>query len=352
MAAPGTPNNFNVQTQNGKVLTSWNLAAGATSYIVQRSLDNISFSTIATVSGSPLATEYLDTSVSNGTAYWYKVASSNISGDSSYTISQSAVPTESGEMSLGAIRLASQQTADRINSNFVTMPEWNAFINLGMNELYDLLVTVFEDYYVATPIQFTTNGSDSVYPLPNGTLTFQNGFDLNATITAKPFYKLLGIDAQIQNANNGYVTINKYNFIDRNSFVYPNTASTIYGVFNMQYRVMGSNIQFIPTPSANQGIRVWYIPRLTGLLQDTDISDISVSGWIRYVIVRAAIYALAKEESDTSLLEKELAFLRTRIEESAANRDAGQPDKISDIRSVKGYWGSGGGWPNGSTGGF
>lgn len=353
MAIPGTPVNFQVQTQNGKVLTSWNLSAGATSYTVLRSLDNVSFSTIATVSGSPLATEYLDTAVVNGTAYWYKVNASTVDGDSPYTLSQSAVPTESGEMSLGAIRLSSQQTADRVNSNFVTMPEWNSFINLAMNELYDLLITVYEDYYVATPIQFTTNGTDMQYPLPNGVLTFQNGLDLNANITAKPFYKLLGVDAQIQNANNGYVTINKYNFISRNTFVYPNSASTIYGVFNMQYRIMGNNLQFIPTPSANQGIRIWYIPRLTALLQDTDVSDISVSGWIRYVIVRAAIYALNKEESDTSMLERELAFLRQRIEESAANRDAGQADTISDIRSIKGYWGSGTGWPgSGSSGGF
>lgn len=350
---PGVPQSLAVQTANGENLVSWTLSAGATSYVVQRSLDKVTWSTVATVSGSPLATSYLDSAVSLATAYYYKVAAANGSGTSPYTLASAAVvPTTTGEMSLGAIRLASQQTADRVNSNFVTMPEWNGFIRLAMYELYDLLITLYEDYNVATPVQFTTDGTTSLYQLPNGVQTFQNGLNLNQTITAAPFYKLLGVDAQVQNTNNGYVTINKFNFIDRNRFVYPNSASTIYGVFNMQYRIMGDKLMFIPTPSGNQGIRLWYIPRLTELLADTDVSDISISGWIRYVIVRAAIYALAKEESDTNVLQAELIYLKQRIEESASNRDAGQPDTISDTRSSKGYWGSSGGWGNGSNGGF
>jgi hypothetical protein len=121
----------------------------------------------------------------------------------------------------------------------------------------------------------------------------------------------------------------------------------------MQYRVTGSNIEFIPTPAANQSIRLWYVPRLTELLQDTDITTTGISGWIEYVIVRAAKYALDKEESDSAKLDAELTFLKSRIEESASNRDAGQPDTISNTRSSRG-WGSNGtgsGW-NGPVGGY
>jgi hypothetical protein len=220
-----------------------------------------------------------------------------------------------------------------------------------MFELYDLLITVYEDYYVATPIQFVSDCSTFLYDLPNGANTFLNALTLQ-TFTPKPFYKLMGVDLNIQNTNNGYVTINKFNFIDRNRFVYPNTASTIYGVFNMQYRVVGDKIEFIPTPSANQAIRLWYIPRLTEMLADTDVTDIGISGWLEYVIVRAAKYALDKEESDTTKLDEELVYLKQRIEETAANRDAGQPDKISATRTSGGMFGTSGGWWNGSSGGF
>lgn len=347
MAIPSQPQGFFVQTGNQKNLVSWDLVTGATSYIVQRSLDNVTFTTLATVSGSPLATSYLDTAVTEGTEYWYQVASSNSSGDSGYTQAQSAVPVESGEMSLGQIRLAAQQRADRVNSNFVTKAEWNSYINQSMYELYDLLVTVYEDYFLATPVQFVSDGTTFMYTLPTGSNTFTNPLT-NTTFTPEPFYKLTGVDLALNNSTNAYVTINKFNFTDRNRYVYPNSASTIYGVFNMQYRVMGNKIQFIPTPSAGQAIRLWYIPRLTQLLQDTDTTHVGISGWLEYVIVKAAYLALTKEESDTTNLVLQLAALQKRIEETASNRDAGMADTISDSRKNNGW---NGGF-NGPVGGF
>ena len=304
MAIPGIPQNFYVQTANQQNLVSWALTAGATSYVIQRSLDNITYATVATVSGTPLATSYLDSAVTIGVQYWYQVAASNTNGQSGYTTSMSAVPTISGEMSLGAIRLAAQQRADRVNSNFVTLPEWNSYINQAMFELYDLLVTTYEEYFVATPIQFISDGNTFLYQLPNGINSYYNGLNTSLSqFVAPPFYKLIGVDLALNNANNAYVTVNKFNFVDRNRFVYPNTASTIYGVFNLQYRLLGnSQIEFIPTPSAGQGIRLWYIPRLVQLLQDTDVTTQGISGWLEYVIVKAAYYALTKEESDTTSL--------------------------------------------------
>lgn len=344
MAIAASPNNFYATQANRQVFLQWDLEAGATSYSVQRSTDGVTYAVLATPSNN----NYLDAAVVAGTKYYYQVASVNGSGTSTYTAPQATIPTPTGEMSLAQIRLSAQQRADRVNSNFVTLPEWNNYINQAMFELYDLLITAYEDYFVATPATFMTDGSSYIYPLPNGLITFLN--TSNASYTADPMYKLLGVDLGLNNANNAYVTINKFNFIDRNRFVYPNTASTIYGVFNLQYRMLGSNIEFIPTPAANQPIRLWYIPRLAELLQDTDITTSGISGWIEYVIVRAAKYALDKEESDTSRLGEELIFLKDRIEASAANRDVGQPDRISDVRQNS--WGNNGFGQNGSIGGW
>ena len=349
MGIPGIPTNFNVQTGNQKILASWDLTTGATSYIVQRSEDNVTFTTLATISGTPLATSYLDSTPVIGVQYFYKVAAANTSGSSPYTQSQSAIAARSGEMSLAAIRLKAQQRADRVNSNFVSQTEWNSYINQSLFELYDLLIDSYEDYFVATPITFQADGQTFLYPLPDGSIQFTNPLN-NQPIIAPPIYKLLGVDLALNNANNAYVTVNKFNFADRNRFVYPNTSSTIYGVFNLQYRMMGNNIEFVPTPSGGQIIRLWYIPRMVELLQDTDITSEGISGWIEYVIVKAAYYALTKEESDTSSLVMQLAALQKRIEESAVNRDAGQPDTISDSRRNYGN-GFGGGW-NSGLGGF
>lgn len=352
MAVPGTPSNFLVQSANQEILVSWDQTTGATSYTVQRSEDNVTYSVLVTVSGSPLATSYLDTTVILGTQYWYTVYASNASGDGLEASAASAVPTPTGEMCLSQIRLQAQQRADRVNSQFITQDEWRRYINQAMFELYDLLITVYEDLYVATPVQFTTDGSTYLYPLPTGSNSFTSGVDTSITFTPRPFYKLLGVDLAIQNTSNGYVSLKPFNFADRNNYIYPNSSSTIYGVFNMRYRLLGLNqIEFIPTPSASQAVRIWYIPRLVELLQETDTTDTGISGWIEYVIVRAAKYALDKEESDTTKLDQELMFLNKRIEETASNRDAGMSSTISDTRSMNGYWGSGGGF-SGSSGGF
>lgn len=334
MAVPATPTNLIAQVGNGQDFLSWDVTPTATSYSVERSLDNITFASVAT----PTLPEYLDTSVTLGTKYFYRVKAVNGDGPSTPTASQMLIPAPASEMSLYGLRLAAQQRADRLNSDFVTTQEWNSYVNQSMYELYDILVTTYEDYYVATPVEFTTTGVES-YDLPNGT-----------NYSAAPaLYKLLGVDLGVNTSTQGWVTVGKFNFLDRNKYVYPNTASTLYGVFNVQYRQMGSKLLLIPPPVANQKMRFHYVPRLQQLLKDNDLTTIGISGWLEYVIVRAAKFALDKEESDSSVLTQEIQFLKQRIEESAANRDAGRPDVITDTRlngfGGSGYGGSGWGSP-------
>lgn len=348
MATPASPSNFNVQQANRQVYLSWDLAAGATGYSIQRSTDGVTYTVYATVS----VNNYLDTVVTVGTVYYYQVASTNGSGTGIYTVPQSVIPTPTGEMSLGQIRLAAQQRADRVNSDFVTLPEWNSNINQSILELYDLLITSYEDYFSATPAQFTVDGSTYQYPLPDGLISFTDGISGAPGYIAPSFYKLMGVDLGVNSTNNAWVSLNKFNFLDRNKFLYNNSNSTLYGVYNAQYRVIGSNIEFIPTPSSGQIIRLWYIPRLPQIVQDTDITTTSISGWIEYVIVDAAIKALQKEESDVSILMGQKAALIKRIQDSAQNRDVGMPDTITEIRGQdgrnsnngSGSWGNGGMW--------
>ncbi len=348
MAIAAIPSGFNVQEGNGEVLLTWNIIGGALTYAIQRSLDGVNFTSLS----SSAVNSYVDSTVSLGTQYYYKVASVNASGTSGYTSAISIIPAPVAEMSLGGLRLASQQKADRVGSEFVTMPEWNTFINLAMYELYDLLITVYEDYFMAPRARFTTIGNVYQYPLPNGVLSFN---DINnSSFVATPFYKLLGIDLGLNTSTNAWVTVGKYNLLSRNQFVYPTATGTLNGMYNLQYRVLGTNIEFIPTPTANQILQILYIPRLPKLLQDTDLTTIGFSGWLQYVIVRAAKYALDKEESDTSKLDAELIFLKQRIEETAQNRDAGRPDTITDVRTNGiGSGGYGSGWGSGfSSGGW
>lgn len=346
MAVPYQVQNLDAEQSDGNILITWTGALNATSYQIQRSTDGVNFTNLATTTSE---VQYIDPLPGTGIMYWYQVAGVNGSGTGSYSSPAQMVAAPPSEMSLFELRLRSQQTADRVESPFVTTSEWNAFLRLAMYELYDLLITAYEDYNVAPYVYINTNGTTSNYPLPNGVDNFLGG--ISNSLTGDPalsFYKLSGVDLGVNTSNNAWVTLNRYDLIDRNNYVYPNSTSTIYGVYNMRYRVMGNSINFIPTPSGNQQVRLIYQPRLPGLLADTDLTTIGFSGWLRYPIVRAAKYALDKEEgSDTSKLDTEIAFLKQRIEESASNRDVGQPDTISETRKDSTYGGTGWGGPAG-----
>lgn len=349
MAAPFQPQNLTAEQADGNILLAWTASLGATSYQIQRSTDGVTFSNLSTST----VPQYLDSLPGVGTMYWYQVAAINGSGTSPYSGLAKMVAAPPSEMSLFELRLRSQQCADRENSNFVTNPEWNSFIRLAMYELYDILMTTYEDYFAQEYVTIQTNGSTAMYPLPNGVSNYLGGSYTGVSGTpAKAFYKLAGMDLNVNTSilTPSRVSLLRFNFIKRNQYVYPNSTSTIYGVYNVRYRIMGNNINIIPTPAGNQTLIAWYSPRLPALLQDTDITTIGVSGWLRYVIVRSAKYALDKEEgSDTSKLDSEILFLNQRIQNAADNRDAGIPDTISETRQDSIYGGTG--WGGGGSGG-
>jgi len=234
-----------------------------------------------------------------------------------------------GVMTLLQLRTAAQQRADMVNSEFVSDSEWNSYINQSYYELYDLLVQKYgNDYYVADPHTFTTDGVNDSYALPSD------------------FYKLLGVDLQLGISQDSWVTLKPFNFAERNRYAVPNLQS-FYGLTNMRYRLRGMlKLWLTPFPAGGQNLRLWYVPRLTELSDDTSEAD-GVSGWTEYIICDAAMKALQKEESDVSVLMAEKQALIARIEAAAENRDPGSPQTVADTQTASdmdGWPGGGGGW--------
>lgn len=311
MAIPGIPQNLVIQAGNGQILLDWSLQSGAISYTIQRSIDNVAYAFLATTT----INQYVDTSVVVGTQYFYKIASVNASGTSGFTGVASAIPVLTGDETLQSLRVQSQRKADMENSSFITKAEWNDYINKSAFELYDLLVTLFEDMYVADPYQVDLGTTDTI-TIPNDC------------------YKVLGVDVSYSGTN--YMTLKRFNFIDRNRYSLPQATAALARGTNLQYRLLGNSIKLIPMPSQGQKFQLWYVPKMKTLLLDTDIIT-GVSGWTEYITTDAAIKAMLKEESDASALMAQKAALIKRINDSASNRDAGQPQTISDTRDVNYY---------------
>jgi len=360
------PQQVVLQTGNGQNLLSWNLVAGATSYSIQRSVDGVNFSVV----GTTPVTQYLDTTVSIGTNYYYSVASVASAGISGYTPSYPAsiTPCAPGQINLGYLRYQAKLRADMLKSNFVTVDEWNLMLNNSMYELGDVLTCKFgEDYFLAPPLIVVSSSALS-YPLPDGT-NYPNigGIPTPGASPAPACFKVYGMDfnsygAQINNTQ-GWVSMSRFNWADHNKYniLLGAASNNVSGQYcSFQYREMGNQVYIIPTNSG-QYFRLWYVPLASQLLQDTDMLPFGYSAWWEYVAVDAAAKALEKRQlfDQAQVLMNRKMALETRIEVTAANRDVGQPNTATNSRMRAGDpnfngpgGGMGGGFGSGMGGGY
>lgn len=109
-------------------------------------------------------------------------------------------------------------------------------------------------------------------PLPDGTTAFRND---DGGIAAK-FYKMLGVDLKYSSSPSGWISLQRFEFIERNKYASPNTAVNYTGYSNLRYRIEGDNLYLVPLPMTGQTVRLWYIPAPTNL-QYTLICSASIN---------------------------------------------------------------------------
>jgi len=196
-----------------------------------------------------------------------------------------------------------------VGSTFISDAELTSFINASYSELYDILVSRFEDYYTTSTTSTVASGASS-FAVP------------------ADFYKLRGVDRQV-GSNTDYYALLKFNFNQRNRRN-RGLQRNLSGQFDTKYRLVGGNVELIPEGGVAGTYKIWYVPTFTALSADGDTLD-GVNGWEDFVIVDACIKCLEKEESSTTTFEKQKAGLEKRIEKMAMQRDFDQPDSITDV---------------------
>lgn len=219
-----------------------------------------------------------------------------------------------GQTTLAAVRTLVRSLTDVTSSQVVTDSEINSYINLDYQELYGLLVTSFEDnYFLAAPYQFQTDGSTLIYPVPSD------------------FFKLRGVDLSLSGTPGSYITLKPFNFRERNRLNNAYAPSQSFNVLqDVRYQLNGSGIMLTPLAQAGQTIQLWYVPRVQPLINDTDILD-GVNGWEQYVIAAVSAKVMIKQQLDPSEYVARQQAMASRIIEEAANRNAGDATTVSDV---------------------
>lgn len=198
-----------------------------------------------------------------------------------------------------------RQRADMENSNFVTDTELTGYINASIAELHDLLISAYDGDYYITAYTFSTVANTDTYALPAA------------------FYKLKGVDIR---DGSDWVELLQFNFRERNV----NTYTWNVDGPSFRYRLQGSNVALVPTPTSVYSMRLWYIPVATKLVSGADtLADLNQ--YSEYVVLDAAIKCKEKEEGDVSVLAAQKMAMQQRIVTMAANRDAGTSETIIDV---------------------
>ena len=90
--APSTPTGVTASAGNAQVSVAWNAVSGATSYNLYRSTSAGGEGLTAYKTGIT-TTSYLDTGLTNGATYYYKVSAVNAAGESGQSVEVNATPT-------------------------------------------------------------------------------------------------------------------------------------------------------------------------------------------------------------------------------------------------------------------
>lgn len=144
--APSAPTTLTATAGNVQVALSWTAVTGATGYKVYRS-------TTAggpyTEIGTATVTDYTDTTVTNGTTYYYVVTATNADGESAYSNEASATPQAPAVT--GRALLAITMVSGEVKEYDLTMAEVSAFISWFNGEGGDDMYYMFEKEYNKGP---------------------------------------------------------------------------------------------------------------------------------------------------------------------------------------------------------
>ena len=215
---------------------------------------------------------------------------------------------------LAILVLRAQQRCDMENQGLISSDEWKAILSTAYAELYSIVAETGLRYF-ETRATLTTPAVDGLdgFPEPTDHLSTVGVFHVSSAGDRTPLFESMaqerhGFPAARGERSRGYA------FIDDRLMLYPPPPD------GQTYELL-----YVPQP-----------PDLAGYL-DTDLVDVVTPDGEAFLIWSAAVQALAKEESDTSLARAEREAARERVYNWAVLRAMHSSRRVMVDGSPYGY---------------
>lgn len=191
------------------------------------------------------------------------------------------------------------------NSNRLTDPKLVDFLESGLAELHDLLISKYGDDYFTVRVEgnIVAGVAD---PLPDDIL------------------KLQGVDLQ---AGGLWRKLRRFDLAERE-------AQQCSG--ETRYRIEGGNLRIEPDPVDATAYRVIYVksaPKLS-LVEPAPAGTVfdveGFNGWEELAVLYALLSAKESQNEPTDGVERRIARQMARVDWASDGRDAGEPMRIPD----------------------
>jgi fibronectin type 3 domain-containing protein len=192
---PPVPANFTAISGNSLVTLTWTASSGATSYNIQRSTtEGSGYLTI----GTSASATYVDSTVSNGTVYYYVATAVGANGESAASVQATATPLAPPAAPVGLTATASNATVTLAWTASSGATSYNIKRSETSGSGYELISTTSTTGYVDTDV---VNGVPYYYVISAQNIA---GEGANSTqVTATPVAAPAAPSGAIASAGNG-----------------------------------------------------------------------------------------------------------------------------------------------------
>lgn len=199
-------------------------------------------------------------------------------------------------------------------SGAITPSECNGYINDSYSEIHDLLILRYGSDYFVRKFVFPLVANVEAYALPDDFMKSKAVYYLQSA--GPPAVR---------------VRLNQFMEVERTTYQQSNTFPCATSE-SLMYRLCDGSIEFAPPPSATGQIELRYVYCAPRLVNDHDKIEFQVwNGAEEYIVVDVAIKMRDKLKLDTERLNQRKVNLYKRIETVATDRDAGQPQRVTDV---------------------
>jgi hypothetical protein len=216
---------------------------------------------------------------------------------------------------LDLIALA-EQDADAVSDDAADAG-WDVWEKAAVESLWKLLVSNFRDLYYST-FNFSLTGTAS-------------GSILDVSVSVPTMRTLLGID--LNPDTNLRRRVPSRPFVNRNDGAFaPYTSfwTDVPWAADREYMLQGRKLIVAPYERASGNYRLHYRPGPTIPTDRNTVLDVEMEPYSEYLASFMARRALAKEESDTSVVDARLLEIKQEIMEAGVRNDDAGAIAIAD----------------------